>query len=314
MSPTPSDPTTSGADAADAAPPAAPPADVVFISSLGHSGSTVLERALSTHERVVGLGEVHQLLRTMDDRTDVDRHPCGCGATVGACPLWSVAMPALRDAPRDAVERYRIVLAAARQVLGPEAVLVDSSKSAGALRDLSAAGARIQVIDLTRDVRSWTVAMRDRAARRRRDPAHRAHGPRAVLRERASSTSWALFRTWHQMNRDRRAALAATGLPVTSVGYEPFVGDPGDELARLLRAVGLDPGAAATDGDLRAATTHTIFGNNMKLAPDLRERIVADGRWMARNDWQLPALVLRRAMEDNRRWVHASATPRPFGR
>ncbi len=287
---------------------------VVFISSLGHSGSTLLERALSTHPALVGLGEVHQLLRTLDDRSDVDGHPCGCGERVGDCALWSVAVPELRRTARDEVARYRVVLDIARDVLGPDVALVDSSKSDRALRDLLAAGATVRAVDLTRDVRSWTVAMRDRAARRRADPEHRPRQPADRVRDRIASSPPALFRTWMAMNDARRLSLVSAGMRPVAVGYEPFVGDPGGELARILLSLGLDAAEASIDGDLRLATTHTVFGNNMKLAPELRDRVVADGRWLVRDDWLLPSLLARRTMRANAAWVHAAATPLPFGR
>jgi hypothetical protein len=288
---------------------------VIFLSSLGHSGSTVLERALSTHPRIVGLGEVHQLLTTLEARDDVPTHPCGCGQPAQTCALWGPVLARLRGTPLDAVERYRTVLATFADVLGADAVVVDSSKSGRALRDLRQATDQVAAVDLTRDVRSWTVAMLDRAARRPAGAAA-ARGMRGQL----ADTAFGLFRTWHRMNRSRKADLHATVASVAVVGLEPIAADPDRELARLLTALdaafdrdlGLGEDLSARTGDLATASVHTIFGNNMKLSAERRARLVGDLRWQQRTEWQIPALLLRSTMRQNRAWVYADADARAF--
>jgi hypothetical protein len=284
--------------------------DVVFVSSLGHSGSTVLERALATHPVLLGLGEVHQLLRTLDDRADVDGHPCGCGLAAADCPLWSTVLPQLRASRRDPVERYRIVLDGVRELMGPSCIPVDSSKSTRAMRDLLATGVRVHAVDLVRDVRSWTVAMRDRAARRW--AAGVAARPTLWSRAGLAGTPIGLFRTWDTMNVARKAQLASSRVPVVPLGYEPFTADPGRELARVLDQLGLDAAGVHPDGSLAAATVHTIFGNNMKLSPELTGRVVGDTRWLSRRDWELAAVLLPGTMRRNRAWVHEVGDPAAF--
>lgn len=290
--------------------------EVVFISSLGHSGSTALERALSTCEDVVGIGEVYQLLTTLEDRTDVERHPCGCGVAVHRCALWGPIVATLSTTSRDPVERYRVVLDATTELLGPTRVLVDNSKSSAALQSLLATGVRVAAVDLTRDVRSWVVAMQARAHRRAQDPQHRASDVRTRIAQRRAATPWALFTTWDHMNLDRKQQLRATGIPFVEMGYEPFAANPATELGRLTVALGLAPAdsAATLDGDLRSTTVHTIFANNMKLSPDLRDHIIMDTRWMTATSWQLPATVRRAVMRRNRQWVHAAGDHDHFSR
>jgi len=55
----------------------------VFIASLGHSGSTLLDLMLGSHPRLVSLGEVHATIA----RAGEPQNPCTCGKPAEGCAV-----------------------------------------------------------------------------------------------------------------------------------------------------------------------------------------------------------------------------------
>lgn len=89
---------------------------LVFIGAVGRSGTTLLERTLSTAPGTVALGEMVHLW----ERSLRDDELCGCNATFSTCPFWSeVGQRAFGgwaeldldavDADRLAVDRNRYI-------------------------------------------------------------------------------------------------------------------------------------------------------------------------------------------------------------
>jgi len=87
--------TTSPNDSLVAAPrdqPSQAKPQIVFIASLSHSGSTLLDLMLNAHPQVVSVGELKQLSRyARSARAQGRRARCTCGAqNLGACPFWGL--------------------------------------------------------------------------------------------------------------------------------------------------------------------------------------------------------------------------------
>ena len=144
--------------------------EVVFIASCPHSGSTLLDLMLGGHPRFIGLGEVYALIDPKYDRfADCDDEICSCGRKILDCRFWGSVLPRLRtELPRSVQRRYEIVLSAFAEQFGAECVAVDSSKHQRALRALRRLDPfGLRVLHLLRDVRAWTVSMRDAYHRRR---------------------------------------------------------------------------------------------------------------------------------------------------
>jgi hypothetical protein len=57
---------------------------IVFIGAVGRSGTTLLERTLSTAGNTIALGEMVHLW----DRAVRDNERCGCGVDFDMCPFW----------------------------------------------------------------------------------------------------------------------------------------------------------------------------------------------------------------------------------
>lgn len=58
---------------------------LIYIAGYGRSGSTLLERILSSHEFIQGIGEA-SIFFSVNDRS---RFLCACGEPLESCPFWS---------------------------------------------------------------------------------------------------------------------------------------------------------------------------------------------------------------------------------
>jgi hypothetical protein len=272
------------------------PRRVVFIASLGHSGSTLLDLVLGGHSRVVGLGEVGRSVSSPREGTAADATTpvCSCGQPAQACVYWSGVLRRLAAEPDAAdARRYETVLDAFSECFGPDAILVDSSKYLrwlGVLASLTAVDLR--VLFLVRDVRSFTISEIDNVARKRAaGQAYRGIGP------------FATFRRWDAENRKTEAFLAGSGLPVFRLGYEELCLAPERIVPAICRFLDIphEPSMLA----LERSTSHVLRGNRMRH--DAGRRLVSyDPRWLVRGEWMLPALLCRRIMRSNRERVYSN--------
>ena len=57
---------------------------LVYVISLGFSGSTLLTLLLGSHKAIAKVGE----LSGPDPRIPREEHPCSCGETTLECPYW----------------------------------------------------------------------------------------------------------------------------------------------------------------------------------------------------------------------------------
>ena len=67
---------------------------IIYIASLGHSGSTILDMSLGCHPLIVGLGEVAPLLKARRDdffNDEFNSYKCSCGEDMWTCSFWSGA-------------------------------------------------------------------------------------------------------------------------------------------------------------------------------------------------------------------------------
>jgi hypothetical protein len=285
----------------------------VFVAGLGHSGSTLLDLMLSGHSRLVGLGEIRTLLRLhMRDSAAFRVRRCSCGVDLSDCVFWSAVHDRLsfvRD--MNLANGYLTVVETFADTFGHEFTLVDSSKTLDALQHLGDTSARVSVINLIRDVRAWTVSMRDR---------NRTLGHQAVwdlwrrdgvagLSRYAGQTWLAYLRFWYRRNRDMQRAIADRGLPRLRVGYERLAlsTEPTMEAVAQWLDVPFEVGMLSPN----PRGSHTASGNDMRLAPDKRETVTYDDRWLTSRGWALPAALHPDIMRFNAEQVYAAPAPFP---
>ena len=279
---------------------------LIFIASLEHSGSTLLDLVLGGHPRIVGLGELYQLVRADSPHLQrADQVMCSCGKPMPHCDFWGPTLKQLRSHPVESpAQRYQRILDTAAAHFGPDTWLVDASKNLDALQ--FAARWQPFVLFLLRDVRSWTVSRQDE--RRRQElftwPDLWRQSPyRAPIRLLTRSALW-YFHQWHRGNRRIQAALETSGLSWFQLGYEELALYPEYMTGRIVEALNLPP--ATTMVEIAHSHSHSILGNRMRSQPEKRQRIFYDNRWFYRDDWWRAAGLMRWIMRYNQQHVYAN--------
>jgi sulfotransferase family protein len=259
----------------------------VFIASLGHSGSTLLDLMLGSHPRLVSLGEIHATITRFAEPQNV----CTCGAPAESCPLWGPIREEWRRRPdRPYAEQYAAVVERVRAVCGPEVAPVDSSKHLPALAALAAESRRqLKVIFLVKDVRSFVASAVDRDL-----PWTKRH---------RNTTPWNVAR-WRGGNRRFEAWFEREGIEPFTLGYEELCFKTAAVLRKLCDFLGVpfDPAVLAPRGE----RAHILRGNRMRFDPQRRAAVSYDARWMmgARTLWSAPWFLP--VMGLNRRLVYSN--------
>jgi len=272
----------------------------VTIIGRSHTGSTLLSLLLAGRRGVVAVGEAWAVPEiAASDPARAASEPCSCGVTAASCPVWGRVLADLDAAPTR--DPYPALVAAVEAVSGPEVVLVDESKSLGALRYLRQAVGEVTVVRLSRDVRADVSGRLRRADRYR--PANRRDVVGQLRFRRASSATLA-FADWYRDHRRVDEVLGASGLGVVPVSYEQLTAAPSVEVPALARALRLP---SPDRVDLSAAGSHLVFGNNMRRDHERSSTVRADIRWLDEPRWTLPSLWMRPVMRYNSDLVRAGS-------
>jgi hypothetical protein len=239
---------------------------VIFIASLSHSGSTLLDLMLNAHPDVVSVGELKQLGRFARLEKPSRRLCCSCGAeTLLHCAFWSGVSELTqssvgRSISEVNVENYKdrerfgednLALFQAIATVAEKTHVVDSSKSAARLSLLiSNSSLDVFPIFLLRDPKGQICS-----ARRR--PISLPH----------------LIGSYVRTNREIHAAVRDR--PHAVIHYEELVKRPAETLDRLMRAMGLsfDPRQL----EWAAPVRHNVGGNGMRRGTSSALKL--DERW-----------------------------------
>lgn len=263
------------------------PLRVVYVAGTGRSGTTLLGNALGSLPGATSVGEVKYGFRHTLARGGF----CGCRLPLPECPVWGPALvktfgsfPSVEEAlafdrrldvavrtrrvpgwlaghdtpeVRDLVDtlgRLTVNLAAAA---GAE-VVVDSSKLPG----YAALLARSPLLDVhlvhaVRDPRAVAWSWQRRTA------SHQVSGFEQRM-EHIGPTKASLM--WLESSVSTSLVARRTQRDVTVVRYEDLVTRPAEELARVARAVGLEPDVSFVDGTtLQLRPSHAVAGNPARV-------------------------------------------------
>lgn len=281
---------------------------VVFICSLGHSGSTALELALTSIPGTVGIGELWLISRDLIEGRDIAGKWCQCGLQASRCPLWSEVLERVsRDQVATESTIYGHVLDVVTEIHGTDVTIIDSSKRMEALDALRmcAGDHEIRVVHLVRDVRAWSTSI----LKHGNLPTGRVPVPSAIVR-----TYPYLLTIWHSRVKKMVEFLESTGLPTFDVGYEQYATDPGRHLPQIAEFAGLTPVGEPHPGDSDAdgryhqgsadPISHMLAGNPMRTDPHRRAAITYDIRWMDSTAWLPAAMLLWPVMRYNSKVVY----------
>lgn len=264
------------------ASPAGDPLRVVYITSRGHSGSTLLDLLISGHSAITSVGELKML-----SVTDNTRKLCSChGLEPEVCPYWSCVEQELQaraglsfaTLKLDSVDplilhQHNLALYGSVAAVSGCRVIVDSSKSLPRLRDL------LQGVELYGGYQLI--------------PIHLLRGPLGLVHSYVKNGAirnrrdFALVCYNYAANFFRTQSLLV-GRPHLFVRYEQLARSPRRQLQRLMPALGL----AFEDDQLDwgRGPRRNIHGNDMRFRAGGPIRL--DRSWRRGLSWRQQLAVL----------------------
>lgn len=223
---------------------------LIYIVSLGHSGSTLLDLLISGHPAIATTGEAKNL-----NPASMSRKHCCCTELVSDCPFWRrVARElwernALRfrdldvESPHDATfESHNLALFAAVRAVTGRSIIVDSSKNTRRLRRLLNLG-HFEI-----------------------KPVHLVRAPQGYVysKLRGGRHHWlATSRRYARVTKKARALLR--DVEHARVRYEDLATDPAQVLSVVMPGFGLDFLPQQLDWSNRER--HDAGGNRMRRRP-----------------------------------------------
>lgn len=247
--------------------------NIVYIASLAHSGSTLLNLLLGACNNTVALGEVALSRSALGSDVALSKS-CSCGAPVMDCALWGpVAAQLQRSGKLSYVEYYRLIVEQVERIYASDVAIVESSKTLDPLEGLGGHYAdALRTIYLIRDVRGYIVAARKRCFRKKR---------------RTGFAGMEALR-WYRQNRAVKARLDRMGLPYFQLGYEEFCTNPAVVFGQLSSFTGVDFDTTVTTPSLE--NSHILRGNRMRKSKTKMSGIRYDDDWrsdpwLRRNFW-----------------------------
>ncbi len=229
-------------------------AKIIYISGLGHSGSTILDMSLGTLPGVTGLGEVKSLL---DPRTRNVHYAsyCSCGKKATECEFWKKLPGELKD--NESIEsNYDHLITYFYNHVGKESVLVDSSKNTYSYLGYLHKHHTLKVIFLTRDIRSWSYSR------------HLSTGKPVLY----------FMLRWMLENAKLTLSLRKMKIPFFRAGYEELALYP----ERILKKITDYTELSFSIDMLTPGKTgsHIISGNIARADADKKQRWYYDARWL----------------------------------
>ena len=229
--------------------------NVIYVTSLSHSGSTLLDVMLNAHTRVFSVGELKQLtskLRARSARGQPNR--CSCGVPFLDCPFWSAVNDEMVLAGGLTLEQLNVTDYSDEANFQRDTVLLFD-----AIRHVSRASF---IVDSSKDLRRLKLLLRN--PRLNVFPIHLQRDPRGQIYSmlRKEQKSALMQRAAYYGFLNSRINRNIRGKPHASITYEELVASPVESLRTILGPLELEFQPA----QLRWAEEekHHVGGNRMR--------------------------------------------------
>ncbi len=248
---------------------------VIYILSLEHSGSTVLDILLSSHPRIVSLGEIHFVLENKKTSIENTKDICSCLNKMNDCHFWGGYLNKYlkNNLDKSFAEKYKALLKYVNQSLGEDIIISDSSKKLSVLKQLLESDLRneidLRIIFLIKDVRSWAISKK-----------------RVFLKQKRKGNFYLRhILSWYKANRKIKDYLEAKNLKYLQIGYEELClkQDYINDLICDSLDIKKEKLEFAKNGK-----HHIAYGNRMKLKREQKLRY--DYRWFS--NWKVNFLTV----------------------
>lgn len=278
-------------------------ADLLYITSHPHSGSTLLDVVLGGHPEVVGTGEVHRLSLAPGERL------CTCRNVLTECPFWTRVAFAIAGEETDDLERFwtefpvtvdnpkksvrylpdllELALILQSRVFiellswfdaSAEKQLRIASNSWQLYEAVSRIGGAQYVVDSTKNLLRLKLLHHHRPGSVRViQLVRRPEAIAASARRRRDTPVDQTLRSWVHWRQKTAYALAGIAKnAVLKVQYEDLCQSTESELRRICNFLGVD--YVEEMQDLNEGRQHQVPGNPMLFQQDNR-KIRYDKRW-----------------------------------
>ena len=269
---------------------------LLYIASLPHSGSTLLDLMLGGHSRCIGLGEIARFLER--DLENSRQAICSCGNTMDDCAFWGQVASRLVSGTEQLAltDKYLQVFEVFDEMFGEEYLLIDSSKHLPPLEILHRIlPENIAVLFLMKDVRSATISRIDNMRRK---------GTKS-RRSRVESVPAYIFWQWYLRNQKMQRFFLQRNLPVFQMGYEELCLYPDLMMQKVCEFLELEMEPAMCS--LQQSGSHVMRGNRMRYQKEKSE-IRYDHRWFLRREWLWPAMFFPNILRYNAKEVYRNNT------
>lgn len=240
---------------------------LIFISSLAHSGSTVLDLLLGSHPDIISLGEIYSAIEEFNKPQRI----CTCGREVPNCRVWG---PVRRELDKKShytfAEAYKILFKVVEDVYGKDKIIVDSSKWITPLKLVSEEfNDKLYTLFLLKDIRSFVYSMglneRRKIQRKKEwDKIYKASFP-------YNTVLW----FWH--NLQLKQYITNHSFRYLQLGYEELCFHPKEILKKVCNFLGIE----FVEDMLKPenSESHIIRGNEMRYDRNKLKGIYYDNRW-----------------------------------
>lgn len=252
----------------------------IIIVGLEHSGTTLLDTLLSCHPRVVGLGEVLQVLddgfrnryyERWGSYSDVDL--CSCGKRHVECPVWGNVLRSIETHPSESLaSRFARLL----EQVDEFDFVVDSSKHLGAVDlhlDALEQGLlkEVKILWVYKDPRSFTASQSRK----------RGRSPLSVFR----SLNW-----WVGAQHEILKRLGSGRNDVALVKYEELCFDTLGAIRDIESFLGIEFDDSVKSGQISGKKNSHIAIGNKDMVNTNCSFIRYDARWV--KDYRLQWIFL----------------------
>lgn len=271
---------------------------IIFISGMGRSGTSVLDLMIGAHPKYVGVGEAFGLIEPNSKRlADAEGVHCSCGQIATECSFWGEAVHRLRKSDETTASgRYGVFLDVFKEHYGPDRIPVDSSKSITALKALTGTPrVDVKVIYMIRDVRGWTVSLRQQQGQNFKYlPSYQR-----FLR----NIPGRLFWRWYLANKRNQEDIQKLGTAWLQLSYEELCLYPVSSLAKISGF--LNEQFTEKVFAFNNAEHHGVLINSMRNDERKMSGLFYDSRWFFnQRQWQLPMVLFPNIMKYNNHEVY----------
>jgi hypothetical protein len=239
---------------------------VVFIASLSHSGSTLLDLMLNAHPEVVSVGELKQLGRFARHEKPGRRLRCTCGAeSLLTCEFWTRVSDLTKSANGRAIAELNVEDYRAHESFEED--------NAALFQAISAVAGKRYVVDSSKHVGRLSLLTENPAL----DvfPIFLIRDPKGQIcsSQRKSESLISLIENYVRTNREIHEQVK--NRPHSVVRYEQLVREPERVLSALMAELNLafDPGQL----QWASQTRHNVGGNGMRRSSSSELKL--DEKW-----------------------------------